>query len=89
MRPEDLFPSGPDSMNVNGTDVRKGSIASFIYNALSLETLDPSSEAYEQALSDLRDMIPVLRAIRVFDVFSLRSERVAEIVREADPQLLA
>jgi hypothetical protein len=88
MRPEDLFPDGPDSVEVDGTQMRKGSIAAFIYNALSLEELDPSSAEYEQALSDLRDMVPVLRAVRVFEVFSLRSERIAKVVQEVDPQLL-
>ena len=86
MRPEDLFPDGPDSMDVDGVPVRKGSIASFIYNALALDRLDPSSAEYRQALAGIRDLVPVLRAVHVFEVFSLRSERVAEVVRETDPQ---
>lgn len=86
VRPEDLFPDGPDSMDVDGVRVRKGSIASFIYNALMLDRLDPSSAEYQRALSGVRDLVPLLRSVRVFDVFSVRSERVAEVVRETDPQ---
>jgi hypothetical protein len=86
MRPEDLFPDGPDSMEVNGVRIRKGSIASFIYNALALDRLDLSSAEYQRALEGIRDMVPILRAVHVFEVFSVRSERVAEVVRETDPQ---
>lgn len=89
MRPEDLFPSGPDTVDVEGTVVRKGSVGSFIYNALTLESADPDSEEYTRAVADMREVVPVLRAVRVFDVFELRSERVAAVVREADPELLS
>ena len=88
MQPEDLFPDGSDSVEVEGVKVRKGSIASFIYNALTLDGLDPASADYERARSGIREMVPVMRAVRVFDVFELRSERVAEVVRDADPRLL-
>jgi hypothetical protein len=75
-------------MEVDGIRVRKGSIASFIYNALMLEGADPSSAEYQRALAGVREMAPVLAAVHVFEVFSLRSERVAEVVREMDPELL-
>jgi hypothetical protein len=88
VRPEDLFPDGPDSMEVDGIHVRKGSIASFIYNALTLDRADPSSAEYERALAGLREMAPVLNAVHVFEVFSLRSQRVAAVVREVDPQIM-
>jgi hypothetical protein len=80
MRPEDLFPPDVDSVEVDGVRVRKGSIAAFIHNALSLELLDPEGEEYEQAVAELRALTPALKAVRVFEVFSLRSELVAQIV---------
>jgi hypothetical protein len=86
MRPEDLFPDGPDSMDVDGIRVRKGSIASFIYNALTLDSVDPGSAEYRRARSGIQDLAPLLRAVRVFEVFSVRSERVAEAMRETDPR---
>ena len=85
MRPEELFPDGPDSMEVDGIRIRKGSIASFIYNALTLDGVDPSSAEYRRAREGIRQMAPLLNAVHVFEVFSLRSEQVAEIVREAVP----
>ena len=88
MRPEELFPDGPDSVEVDGVRIRKGSIASFIYNALALDNLDPTSSEYQLALAGIREMAPVLGAVHVFEVFSLRSEQVANVVREVDPRLL-
>jgi hypothetical protein len=83
MRAENLFPDGLDSIEVDGVRVRKGSIAAFIYNALALDQLDPGANGYDQAAETIRDLTPVLRAVRVFDVFALRSERVAQIVESA------
>jgi hypothetical protein len=80
VRPEDLFPDGNDSVDVNGIEVRKGSIASFIYNALALDRLDPEGEDFRQAGDEIRRLFPAMRAVRVFEVFSLRSTRVAQIV---------
>ena len=83
MRAENLFPAGRDSIEVDGVEVRKGSIAAFIYNALTLDRLEPGTEGYDQAATAIRDLTPILRAVRVFDVFALRSERVAQIVADA------
>jgi hypothetical protein len=82
VRPKDLFPDGRDSVEVDGVEVRKGSIRAFIYNALALERLDPRSDDYRRAAAELRELVPTLEAVRVFDVFGLRSDRVAEIVAQ-------
>jgi hypothetical protein len=89
VRPETLFPDGLDSIDVGGTQVRKGSIASFVHNALALERLDPGSSEYERTAAEMRETIPALRAVRVFDVFSLRSQRAATVVLEVDPLLIS
>jgi hypothetical protein len=88
MRAKDLFPDGIDGIQVGDTYVRKGSIAAFIYNALALEQLDSSSEPYQQAAAEMREITPMLRAIRFFEVFNLRLHRAAQIVLEIDPNLL-
>jgi hypothetical protein len=84
VRAEDLFPDGADSVDVDGVRVRKGSIAAFIHNALALDRLDPDGEEYERAAAAIGELVPVLRAVRVFDVFSLRSKRVAQVVESVD-----
>lgn len=89
MRAEALFPDGPDLIDVDGVSVRKGSIASFIHNALALERLDPESHEYQEATAEMREVVPALRAVRLFEVFSPRLERAATLVREVDPLLLA
>jgi|HubBroStandDraft_3_1064219.scaffolds.fasta_scaffold930132_2 hypothetical protein len=82
MRAEELFPDDVDAMNVRGARVRKGSIAAFAHNALLLELLDPDSEQYALARADLLRGLPELRLAGLFDVFSVRLSRAAQIVEQ-------
>jgi predicted GTPase len=51
---------------------------------LTLDHLDPGGEEYERVAASLRELVPVLQAVRVFDVFSLSSKRVAQVVESVD-----
>jgi hypothetical protein len=82
MRAEGLFPDDVDAMNVRGARVRKGSIAAFAYNALTLEHTDPGSEHYMLARADLVEGLPELYVAGLFDVFSVRLPQAARIVEE-------
>jgi hypothetical protein len=83
MRAGELFPDDVDTIEVRGTRVRKGSIAAFAHNALTLERVDPDSEQYAVARADLLAALPVLQQAGLFDVFSVRLPRAAQIVAEA------
>ena len=83
MRAGELFPINVDTIEVRGARVRKGSIAAFAHNALTLERVDPDSEQYAVARADLLAALPVLQQAGLFDVFSLRLPRAAQIVKEA------
>lgn len=89
MRAEELFPAGPDTVEVDGVTVRKGSIAAFVQNAIAIASCEAASQAYRQALADLPATLPALRAARVFEVFELRSPALAEILRSLAPDLMA
>jgi hypothetical protein len=82
MRAEELFPDDVDAMNVAGARVRKGSIAAFAHNALTLERVDPGSEQYALARADLLEGLPELRLAGLFEVFNVRLPRAARIVEE-------
>lgn len=69
MRAKDLFPDEVDEMVVSGARVRKGSIAAFAHNALTLEHTDPSSEEHSLALADLHRILPALQKAGLFEVF--------------------
>lgn len=84
MRAEDLFPAEAQQIDVGGVRVRKGTIAAFAHNALTLERTPPDSAEHRQALADLRAAIPLLRAAGLFEVFSLRTSTAARILAESE-----
>ena len=78
IRPEDILPDGQDRAVVGSTSVRKGSVAAFLANARLLEDAEPGSPAAEAISAQLRELAEPLRAIGLFEVFAIRSSRVAE-----------
>jgi hypothetical protein len=78
IRPEDILPDGQDRAVVGTTSVRKGSVAAFVANARLLEEAEAGSPDAEMISAQLRDLAEPLRAIGLFDVFAVRSPRVAE-----------
>jgi hypothetical protein len=67
-----------NQVTIAGIDVRKGSVAAFVANALLLrEGPSPEAEAH------LRAVIPALRALRLFEVFEVRDPRLRELVDRA------
>jgi hypothetical protein len=85
---EDLITDDLDGVDINGAHVRKGTVAAFAHNALTLERADADSAEYGQALADPRDAIPVLSAAGMFEVFSVRAPTAAGILEEYDPARL-
>jgi hypothetical protein len=83
VRADELFADDADEITLNGTDVRKGTIAAFAHNAAVLEQADPASDEYARARADLRETVSVLRAAGMFDVFSVTLARAAKIVAES------
>ena len=81
--PEDVLPDGVDVTALGGVAVRKGSVAAFVANARRLEGLDDDSPAHRAIASELRRLVPALRAVGVFDVFEPRSDLVRGIVERA------
>jgi hypothetical protein len=83
VRPEDMLPADVNSREINGVEVRKGSVAAFVANARQLDRLDPSGSEYAQVASQLRALVPALRAVGVLDVFTPRSGVLAELIESA------
>jgi hypothetical protein len=63
IRPEDIIPDGLDKTILNGTEVRKGTIAAFIANIELLEAANASIEQQSQALQMLKELAPAVVAI--------------------------
>ena len=87
LRPEDILPDDQNSAEINGTVVRKGTVAAFLANAQMLSALPPASPARDRIVEQLRESAQALRQIGLFDVFELRSRELAELIGPAqEPQ---
>ncbi|MDM0005884.1 hypothetical protein QTI51_12470 [Variovorax sp. J22G73] len=82
MQAQDVLPDGQDFTVINGTTLRKGSVAAFLANARVLEDANASAEDRQTAQQDLRSLIPALETLGLFDIFELRSPALrAEVDR--------
>jgi hypothetical protein len=83
MKAHDILPEGVDTLERNGRVLRKGSVAAFIANAKLLDAADTPADARRTAEADLRELVPVLVEVGVFDVFEVRSPRIRALVEAA------
>lgn len=72
MRADQILPDHLDQVELNGTTVRKGSVAAFLANARVLTDPQASQADRAQAETDLAALLPALRAIGLFDVLAVR-----------------
>ena len=77
---EDLLPDDQNSAEINGTVVRKGTVAAFLAHARTLSALPPGSPGREPIIEQLRGSARALREIGLFDVFELRSRELAGLI---------
>lgn len=80
MKAQDLLPDGKDQAEFDGVMVRKGSVGAFIANATLW--VDPTAPAEDKHIAE-RDMVealPALRALRLFELFSVRNESLRQFV---------
>ncbi len=80
MRAEEFLPDDINQGLINGVTVRKGSVGAFLANAKILADPASSAEARATAERDIRDGLPALRALGLFDVLQIRDERLRALV---------
>lgn len=81
LTPQDLLADGVEGTVVNGTYIRKGSIAAFIQNVKMLQDTPSGTPQYHAIAEQIRTVKPALDALDMFDVFELRDRRVCDILR--------
>lgn len=80
MRAEDILPDDVNQAQFQGVSVRKGTVAAFL--ATARVWLDPQTapDARATAEHDLRQAVPALDALGLFDVLELRDDRLRAFV---------
>ncbi|MFM0206331.1 hypothetical protein PQQ96_02895 [Paraburkholderia sediminicola] len=72
MRADQILPDHVDQIDLNGTMVRKGTVAAFLANARIWTDESASDEARAHAEADIVEGLSALRAIGFFDVVEIR-----------------
>ncbi|WP_285030362.1 hypothetical protein [Mycolicibacterium sp. lyk4-40-TYG-92] len=78
--PADVLADDVNSATLNGTTVRKGSVAAFIANAKLFESLAPTDPSYSEVEAQLRELASALQAVGVLDVFTPRASAIAALI---------
>ncbi|MFY3135461.1 hypothetical protein ACOTFF_05020 [Achromobacter xylosoxidans] len=85
MKAQDVLPDDRDSADFHGVTVRKGTVGAFLANARLWCDAAATPQARERAAADLREALPALRALGLFEVLEVRDpalRRWLEAVRE-------
>lgn len=80
MKPEEILPDDQNRVALkNGGTIRKGTVAAFIANIDIIESQEEGSAAYQEAVNDLKTLIPACEEglLRHFEV---KSPRVRAII---------
>ena len=80
MRPEDILPDHANQGVFDGVTIRKGTVAAFLANArtwLDAATSQPERAAAER---DMREALPALRALGLFEVLAPSDARLRDFV---------
>ena len=80
MKAQDLLPDHVNESEFQGVVVRKGTVGAFLINAKVW--LDPASNTaqIQRAELDIREAVPALRALGLFDVFATRDPALQKLI---------
>lgn len=63
IRPEDILPDGVDAATLNGSTVRKGTVAAFLANIEIIENCSNNETVKQAALNMLKELAPAVLKI--------------------------
>ncbi|QVQ27835.1 hypothetical protein [Achromobacter deleyi] len=85
MRARDVLPDGMDQGNFNGVAVRKGTVGAFLANARVCCDPRASADAVAAARRDIREALPALRALGLFEVLQVRDPALRAWIQAQGP----
>ena len=80
MRAQDLLPDDVNQADINGVTVRKGTVGAFLANARIWLDQTASAESRQEAETHMAEALAALRALGLFDVFTLRDATLQTFV---------
>ena len=83
VRPEDILADGVDSTHINGTLVRKGSVAAFLVNIDRLANPDNTEEERADIIKTMKELAPTLIAVGLHQHVQFRNPEIEQILIDA------
>ncbi|WP_454780515.1 hypothetical protein [Legionella sp. WA2022007384] len=84
IRPQDILPDGVDNTSINGTIVRKGTIAAFLANAEILEQHNSTEIQKEDAIKTMKELAPAVIATGLHQHAVFKNKEIEQILIDAE-----
>lgn len=81
--PKDILADNIDSKEINGLNVRKGTIAAVLANIDILESSSSSTQLKQTALKTIKDLVPSLIALGLHKHVTWNNLHVQSLINEA------
>ncbi|ARG99850.1 hypothetical protein [Legionella micdadei] len=81
--PEDIIADGADHTVINGTKVRKGSVAAFIANIEILQNPNSSTEDKDNALQAMKELAPAIVTVGLHHHVTFKNKQAEAIIQQA------
>lgn len=83
IRPIDIIADGSDSISINGTEVRKGTVGAFLANICLLENEDVPEQQKKEAIETMIELAPSLVAVGLHHHVTFKNEHAQKILNNA------
>ncbi|MDL0434110.1 hypothetical protein QPM17_23550 [Marinobacter sp. TBZ242] len=80
MRAEDILPDHLNQIEQDGIVIRKGNVGAFLANAKCWSDPAATPQARDVAERDIVEALPVLRALGLFEVLSVRDPKLQRLI---------
>jgi len=80
MKPQDILPDHQDDVQVHGLTVRKGSVGAFLASVRDWQEPAGSTATRAAAEADLRELLPALHALGLFQVLAARDPALQRLI---------
>ncbi|RBP83689.1 hypothetical protein EBI01_18715 [Marinomonas rhizomae] len=81
-KPEDILPEGINQTNLEGINIRKGTVAAFLQNTKRWQNPTTSREEKEELFDAIQKALPILRVLGMFEVFQFQDKTLQTLSEE-------